>query len=197
MAPQCWQSTLGFGSFCTSCGPQRRGPHGRDHPENPGDGKLGGGIFPFTGPHGLSCIDRMEWSTGYLRGCGVPAGTRRAGGRGNAAKQQLTRWEWEGVEGAWEETHWPVVRRIRCPRPRGPPSSSTIALYVSTGLTPHGSLAEMGFCNNPWPVFATGMGNSVLTREAEDSLCSLRRTMHSHLPALATEASRQPPPIPS
>lgn len=30
----------------------------------------------------------------------------------------------------------------------------------------------MGICNKPWPVFATGMGISVLSREAEDGLCS-------------------------
>lgn len=67
-----------------------------------GTGSLGGGgIFPFTGPHGFSCIDRMEWSTGYLRGLWCAAGAQRAGGRGNAAKQQLTthRWEWEGGRG--------------------------------------------------------------------------------------------------
>lgn len=47
--------------------------------------------------------------------------------------------------------------------------------FVSTGSArrQHGSLAEMGFCNNPWRVFATGMGNlCVLSCEAPVLLCS-------------------------
>lgn len=66
--------------------------------ENPGDGKLGGewDLFPFTGPPGFSCIDRMEWSAGNLRGCGVQ---RERGGQAGKETPETNNshvCEWEG-----------------------------------------------------------------------------------------------------